>query len=131
MAGYAITIVEGVVAREPELKHTSGGTAVCNFSIPVDCGWGDNKTTEWYNCTCFGKRAEALHQYVKKGTPLGVTGEMQTQKWEDKNGNKQQRTNLIVNDWRFLTGKRQYQGNDEPDAKAVGGGEPEDSELPF
>ena len=137
MAGFKGTSfveVIGYVGRDPELRSTASGSHVCNFSIPVEQGYGDNKVTEWYECVAFGKRAETIQSYVKKGSVLRVTGVMSTSKWE-KDGVKHQRTSLLVDDFKFLPGnKRNQDADEEPDARPVtdkGKAEPEDEPLPF
>jgi len=131
MAGFkgaSFVEVIGYVGRDPELKTTQSGTSVCNFSIPVDQGWGDNLQTEWYNCVAFGKRADTIAKYVQKGSVLRVTGVMSTSQW-DKDGVKHQRTSLLVDSFTFLPGGKR---DNESNAKPAGqGGAVEDGPLPF
>lgn len=74
----------GRVGRDAELKYTQGGDAILRFSVAVDSGYGEKKTTVWLDCAMFGKRGEKLVEYVKKGDRIGVTGELGVREHEGK-----------------------------------------------
>lgn len=93
-----LTII-GNVGQDPELKYTQAGSALLNFSVAVTEKWKDKsgerkERTEWFRCTVWGKRAEALANIIRKGMQLCVEGRMQSQEWE-KDGAK--RTSWTVN----------------------------------
>jgi single-strand DNA-binding protein len=70
--------------------------SICNFTVAVDFGYGDNKGTNWIRCALFGKRAEGkLPQYLVKGTQVAISGELRINEYTDNDGNK--RTSVEVN----------------------------------
>lgn len=97
-------IIVGRLGREPEMRYTANGKAVCNFSVATDSGFGDNKQTEWFNVVVWEKTAEACAQYLDKGSLVYVEGRMQTRSW-DKDGEKKYRTELIGERVQFLDSK--------------------------
>jgi single-strand DNA-binding protein len=76
-----IAIAAGRLARDAELRTTQNGTSVCSFTIACDAGYGDKKRTEWVKVALFGKRADGLSPYLKKGTALTVQGEAKSNGW--------------------------------------------------
>lgn len=90
----SITLV-GRATRDPESRFTANNHQVCNFTLAVDDGYGDKKTTAFVDVTCWSKTAEAVQQYAVKGQELGVIGSLRQDSWEDKDGNK--RSKLYVN----------------------------------
>lgn len=97
-----VTLI-GRLTRDPEQKALPNGTAVANFSIATSRTWKDAKTnekkeeTEFHNCVAFGRTAEVIGQYLKKGQLVNVVGRLQTRSWEDKDTKKKvYRTEIIV-----------------------------------
>ena len=76
-----IAIAAGRLARDAELRTTQSGSTVCSFTIACDAGYGDKKRTEWVKVAWFGKRAEGLLPYLKKGTAITVEGEAKSNGW--------------------------------------------------
>lgn len=77
----------GNLGKDAEVKCTPSGTAVCEFSVAVKSGYGEREKTNWVRCAMFGKKAEGqLPQYLKKGTQVAVSGELELQEWEGQNG---------------------------------------------
>jgi len=86
----------GRLARDSETRSTPSGMAICNFTVEVDYGFGDNKGTNWLRCSLFGKRAQGqLPQYLVKGTQVAISGELRVREYNDKDGVK--RTSVEVN----------------------------------
>lgn len=100
----------GRVGRDAAVRHTAGGEAVAGFSVAVDAGYGENKTTLWFDCSVWGKRAESLARHVKKGDRIGVVGELGTRQHEGKTY-----LTLRVSDVSLLGNKKA----DEPAAAAA------------
>jgi len=75
-------ILAGYLGKDVELRYTPEGTAVANFSLGVQVGWGDRKHTQWWKVTCWRKLAETVNSYLSKGRWVIVFGEVQ-----DENGN--------------------------------------------
>lgn len=92
------TIVVGRIGKDPELKAMPSGSSVCTFSLVTTRVWLKDGVkqddTEWFNVVFYGKPAETIMQYVKKGSMLLVEGRMKTRTW-DKDGVKHYRTELI------------------------------------
>lgn len=93
------TIV-GRMVKDPELKSLPNGTHVTNVSIATSRKWNVDgvakEETEFHNCVAFGKTAEIMHQYLKKGQLVGITGRIQTRSWDGQDGKKLYRTEIIV-----------------------------------
>jgi single-strand DNA-binding protein len=102
----------GNVGKDPEIKFSTGGQAIAKFSIATtdrvkdktSDAWQDK--TEWHNLVAFGRTAEIIRDYVKKGRPLYVEGRLSTSSWDDKETNKKvYRTEIIVNELVLLSGR--------------------------
>ncbi|MEZ4396176.1 MAG: single-stranded DNA-binding protein [Candidatus Krumholzibacteriia bacterium] len=103
MAGVNKVILVGHLGRDPELRYAQSGTAVANATLATterrkdrDGNWGDH--TEWHRLVFFGKTAETLARYCKKGKQLFIEGSLQTRDWEDKEtGQRRYMTEVRVN----------------------------------
>lgn len=99
--------VYGRLGRDPELKALPSGQSVVNFAMATTRSWKNDQgekqeQTEWHNIVCFGKRADVINQYVKKGDLFYVEGRLQTRSWDDKDsGKKMYRTEVVVEDFQF------------------------------
>lgn len=92
----------GRLTRDVEVRHTQNGKAVLNYTIAVDCGWGDKKRTEFVNCITWDK--EALAPHLTKGKAVIITGaEMQTRKYQ-KDGIEKTAVEFTVRDLEFQQG---------------------------
>lgn len=87
MRGINKVILLGTVGKDPELRQTTSGQSVCNFSVATSEKYKDVETTEWHNITVFGKLAELVASYSGKGLKIYVEGKIQTNHWE-KDGQK-------------------------------------------
>lgn len=99
----------GRLTKDPELNFTAGnGTAVTKFTLAVNRPQFDKskqQEADFINCVCFGKRAEAIANYVQKGHLFGVCGRLQINKYVDKDGNNRWSTDVQVEDFEFLQAK--------------------------
>jgi single-strand DNA-binding protein len=128
-------IIIGNLARDPELRTLPSGASVCSFNIANNFTYvkdGEKKSeASFFKCTAWGKTAEVVAQYVKKGHRLGVTGRLKQKTWE-KDGEKKYDVEINVNEIQFLTPK-----TSEPEQKYMP--EPDtgyhppvsDDEIPF
>lgn len=105
---YCKVDIIGRISNDLELLYTAKGTAVCNFNIAFDVGWGDKKETIFMKVVCFGKQAESVNQYMTKGKQLFVSGELKENKWE-KDGQKHIRMEIIADKVKFLGSKSDSQ----------------------
>lgn len=113
MAGINKAILIGNVGRDAELRFTSGGTAIAKFSLATSEKFGKGtdrqERTEWHRIVVWGKLAEFCGEYIKKGRQIFVEGRIQTRDWEDKEGKKQQTTEIVANEIKLL-GRRDEGG---------------------
>lgn len=123
-------MVIGRLGRDPEMRYTANGSAVTNFSVAADSGFGDKKKTEWFNVTAWEKTAEACAQYLNKGSLVYVEGRMQTRSWE-QDGTKKYKTELVAERVQFLDTKG---SRDDVRGAAIGKdaeGDIDPDDLPF
>ncbi len=112
----------GNLTRDPELKALPSGSQVANFGLATNRTYKDKngqkqEATEFHNLVAFGRTAEVIAQYCKKGRPIFVEGRITTRSWDDKeSGKKNYRTEIIVENFQFGA-----------DGGAKGGGAPSDS----
>jgi single-strand DNA-binding protein len=105
-------ILIGNLGKDPELKHTGGGTAVAKFTLATndrykdkDGNWQDR--TEWHNITCWARLAEIASEYLKKGRTVYIEGSLRTDSWDDKqSGQKRYQTYVNASDLVLLGGGR-------------------------
>lgn len=125
-----VTIV-GNLGRDPEVSTTQGGTKVAKFSIATTERYTDQQgnkqeKTEWHNIVAWKRLAEIIEQYVKKGTAVYIEGKLQTSCWDDDQGNKKYKTEIIANNLQMLGGREDSapQGNSNQAPQ-------DDDDLPF
>src|SRR3989339_342626 len=103
-------LLYGNLTRDPELKALPSGGQVANFGLATNRTYKDKsgqkqETTEFHNIVAFGRSAELIAQYMKKGRPLFVEGRIQTRSWDDKeSGKKNYRTEIVVDNFQFGDG---------------------------
>lgn len=105
MASVNKVILVGNVGKDPETRYLSSGDSVARFSLATTYKSKDGDVTEWHNCTAFGKTAEVIGKYVKRGTALYVEGRLQTRKYQAKDGSDRYATEIIVSQMQMLGGK--------------------------
>ncbi|RRA47303.1 single-stranded DNA-binding protein [Acidipila sp. EB88] len=119
-------ILLGNLGKDPEVKFLPSGQAVANFGIATtdrikdkaSDAWTDR--TEWHNVTAYGRTAEIVRDYVKKGNKLYIEGRLTTRSWDDKEtGKKVYRTEIVVNELVLLSGRGE---GDAPGAASTGYG---------
>jgi single-strand DNA-binding protein len=97
----------GNLTRDPELKSLPGGSQVANFGLATNRSFKDKsgqrqEATEFHNIVAFGRTAEVIAQYCKKGRPIFVDGRITTRSWDDKEtGKKNYRTEIVVENFQF------------------------------
>lgn len=125
-------ILVGRTTKEIELRTTASGKITTSFCIAVDRR--ANKSTDFIDCIAWGKTAELLRDYVRKGEKIGIEGSLQTRTYEDKNGNKRKAVEVLVDSMEFLEPKNQAPEETTAPAEPVAPAEPtpeEPGELPF
>jgi single-strand DNA-binding protein len=129
-------ILLGNVGKDPEIRSTGGGTMVASFTLATSDrtkdaqgNWQDR--TEWHNVKAFGRTAEIVRDYVKKGHKLFVEGRISTSSWDDKeSGQKRYRTEIIVNDLSLLSARDDAGSGSSPYARQSGASNNVDQRQP-
>jgi single-strand DNA-binding protein len=115
MASVNKVIIVGNLGRDPEVRYTPNGSAVCNVSVATTRSWknkdsGDkNEETEWHRVVFYDKLAEIAGEYLKKGRSVYVEGRLKTRKGQDKDGAEKYTTEIIATDMQML-GSREGMG---------------------
>lgn len=109
--GFNKVILMGNLTRDVEMRTTPSGQTVANFSLAVSRSWKDangqqQEQTSFINCVAWGKPGEIIAQYVSKGNPLLVSGRLDQRSYDDKDGNKRQAVEVVVEDFNFVSGGR-------------------------
>jgi len=138
MASFNKVILIGNLTRDPELKYTPKGTAACQIGMAVNRKWRneqgqDQEEVTFLDVQSWGKQAEAISKYLRKGSPLFVEGRLKLEEWE-KDGKKQSKLRVVLESFQFLGGAKQ-----EGAPKAAGaaptptpdGPPPADDDVPF
>ena len=105
--------ITGNLTRDIELRQTQSGYSIGAISVAVNDRRKNPQTEEWEDkpnfveCTLFGKRAEGLAPYLKKGQKVGINGKLDWQQWETQDGSKRSTLKVIVNDLELLGGSKQ------------------------
>lgn len=129
MASVNKVILIGNLGRDPEVRYTPGGSAVCNISLATTRNWKDKNSgekmeeTEWHRVVFFDRLAEIAGEYLKKGRPVYVEGRLKTRKWTDKDGVEKYTTEVMADQMQLLGGREGMGGPDEGGGYARGGGE--------
>ena len=97
----------GRLAADAETRFLPNGDALCSFRVASDVGYGDKKTTNWFTCTIFGKRGEALAPHLTKGQQVTVFGTLTLREWNDKDGAKRMSPEIRVDEIALQGGKRE------------------------
>ena len=124
MASVNKVIIVGNLGRDPEVRYTPNGSAVCNVSVATTRTWknkdsGDkSEETEWHRVVFYDKLAEIAGEYLKKGRSVYVEGRLKTRKWQDKDGVEKYTTEIIAEEMKMLGGREGMGGG------ADDGGEP-------
>lgn len=117
--GVNKVILVGNCGNDPEMRYMPDGTAVATVSLATSETWKDKNTgqpqerTEWHRCTCFGKLAEIIGQYVHKGSKLYIEGKLRTRKWTDQQGVDRYTTEVAIEKMQMLDSRQ-----DQPQQQA-------------
>lgn len=138
-------IILGNLGQDPEVRSTQGGQMVANLRLATNRSWTGKdgqkqEQTEWHSVVAWGKLAEIIEQYLKKGDQVYFEGRLQTSSWEDKSGEKRYKTEIVAQEMQMLGsgggsrggggGDSSYDNSAAPDGGGSGVVE-EDDDLPF
>jgi single-strand DNA-binding protein len=101
-------ILIGNLTRDPELKFLPSQTAVCEFGLAVNRTWTGQdgvkkEEVTFVDCSAFGRQAETLNKYVKKGNPLFIEGRLKLDQWEAQDGSKRSKMRVVIENFQFLS----------------------------
>lgn len=111
MASINKVILIGNLGRDPEVRYTPNGAAICNVTIATSRNWKDKNSgermeeTEWHRVVFYDRLAEIAGEYLKKGRPVYVEGRLKTRKWQDKDGVEKYTTEIIADQMQMLGGR--------------------------
>ena len=116
MASMNRVILLGNLTRDPEVRYTGSGKAVCNIGMAVNERYKDRDETLFVDVTAWGKSAEACGRYLSKGAAVLVEGKMQLEQWETKEGAKRSKHVVVAHKVTFLTSGDAQSNEDAPDS---------------
>jgi single-strand DNA-binding protein len=145
MANLNKVMMIGNLTRDPELRHTPGGMAIADFAMAINRqrkGADGNRVDEvcFVDITAFGKQAEVINQYVRKGRPLFVEGHLRLEQWTSQDGQKRSKLSVVVEGFQFLDSRAGGAGGGGPTpatSRDAGPSEPDyggpggDDDIPF
>ncbi|MDX6387132.1 MAG: single-stranded DNA-binding protein [Gaiellaceae bacterium] len=115
MANINRVVLVGNLTKDPELRHTPSGTAVCKLRLAVNTrqkdaqgNWGDKPN--YFDVTVWGNQGESCAQYLSKGRPVGVDGRLDWREWEAQDGTKRQAVEIIADSVQFLGSRGDGEG---------------------
>jgi len=149
MANFNKVILAGNLTRDPEVRYTPKGTAIAKLGMAINRTWksetGETKEeVTFVDVDAFGRTAEVISQYLKKGRPILVEGRLKLDQWDDKQtGQKRSRLGVVLENFQFLDSGRGDGGGrsgpsspppssaSSPDAPEPEGPAPEEDDVPF
>jgi single-strand DNA-binding protein len=127
--GINKVIIVGNVGGDPETRYMPSGSAVTNLTVATNETWKDKQTgekkerTEWHRVSAFGKLAEIMAEYLRKGSQVYIEGKLRTRKWQDKSGNDRYTTEIVADEMQMLGGRGGPGGGNFDDGAPSGGGQ--------
>jgi single-strand DNA-binding protein len=109
-------VLVGNLTKDPELRHTPSGTAVCSLRLAVNTRRKDGATGEWtekpnyFDITVWGNQGESCAQYLSKGRPVAVDGRLEWREWDAQDGTKRQAVEIIADSVQFLGSRGDAEG---------------------
>jgi single-strand DNA-binding protein len=113
-------VLVGNLTKDPELRHTPSGTAVCSLRLAVNTRRKDGATGEWtekpnyFDITVWGNQGESCAQYLSKGRPVAVDGRLEWREWDAQDGTKRQAVEIIADSVQFLGSRGDGEGGGQP-----------------
>jgi single-strand DNA-binding protein len=135
MANFNKVMLMGNLTRDPQLSYTPNQTAVVDFGIAINRRWtgqdgSQRNETCFVDCRMFGRRAEVINKYCKKGNPLFVEGRLTFDSWEGQDGTKRSKLRVTVENFEFIgSGGGGGQGTGRTDEQA--GQQSSEDDIPF
>ena len=138
MASVNKVIVLGNLGKDPEVRYTPNGNAVCNLRLATTRNWKDKTSgdkveeTEWHSVVLYDRQAEIAGEYLRKGRPVYIEGRLKTRKWQDKDGNDRYTTEIVAESMQLLGGREDGGGamREDPGSGSERSERPERAERP-
>jgi single-strand DNA-binding protein len=107
MPSYNKVLLMGNLTRDPELRYLPSNMAVVNIGLAINRRWRNQQgemqeDTTFVDCEMFGRRAEVMNQYLRKGQPVFIEGRLRLDQWEDRDGNKRSKLKVIAESFEFI-----------------------------
>ena len=117
--GINKVILVGNLGNDPEVRYSQSGSAITTLSVATSESWKDKdgnpqERTEWHRVKAFGRLAEIMGEYLKKGRQVYIEGSLRTEKYTDKNGVEKYSTDIIADEMQMLGGREGGGGGDRP-----------------
>ena len=119
MAAINRVVLVGNLTKDPELRHTPSGTAVCNLRLAVNTRRKD-ETGQWvdkpnyFSVSVFGNQAESCSQYLSKGRPVAIDGRLDWREWQTQDGSKREAVEIVAESVQFLGSRGDAGGGESP-----------------
>ena len=132
MASVNKVILIGNLGRDPEVRYSPDGAALCHITLATSSKWKDKNTgesreeTEWHRVVFYNRLAEIAGEYLRKGRPVYVEGRLKTRKWQNKEGQDVYTTEIVADQMQMLGGREGGDGG----GMAGGGGESQAAPAP-
>lgn len=136
MASVNKVIIIGNLGKDPEVRYTPNGSAVCNLSVATTRNWKSRDSgerqeeTEWHRVVLYDRQAEIAGEYLKKGRPVYIEGRLKTRKWQDKEGRDTYTTEIICETMQLMGGRDSGGGDDMGGGSSGGGYAPRQAPAP-
>jgi single-strand DNA-binding protein len=146
MANINRVVLVGNLTRDPELRHTPGGMAVCSLRVAVNSRRKDQSTGEWtekpnyFSVTVWGNQGESCAQYLSKGRPVAIDGRLDWREYQAQDGTKREAIEIVADSVQFLGGRQDFEGGGAPQYVPAGAAQqanadfassPADDDIPF
>ena len=97
----------GNLTRDPELRHTPNNTSVASLSVAMTRRWRNQQgeqqeETTFVDCEAWGRTAETINEYMRKGRPIFIEGRLKLDQWQDQNGNNRSKLKVVVDNFQFV-----------------------------
>jgi len=136
MASFNKAQLIGNLGRDPEVRYTPNGTAVCSISVATTNSWNDKRSgdrveqTEWHRVIFYGRLAEVVGEHMKKGRSMFIEGRLRTRQWTDRDGVTRYATEIVATDMQML-GTKPDDGKQASEPADPGDVPPQDDDIPF
>lgn len=116
MASVNRVLIIGNLGKDPELRYSPNGAAVCSLKVATSRHWKDKQTgerveeTEWHSVVLYERTAEVAGEYLRKGHPVYIEGRLRTRKWQDKDGHDRYTTEIVGENMQLMGGDRNREG---------------------